>query len=41
MGISSCCLQLPKAEVIEKTELNSSEGSIGKSDVGTVRGNSD
>lgn len=26
MGISSCCLQLPKAEVIEKVELSFPEG---------------
>lgn len=35
MGIWSCCLQLPKAEVIEKMELNSSEGSIGEGEVVT------
>lgn len=41
MGLSTCCLQLSKAEVIQKMELTSSEGTIGKGDVVTVRRNSD
>lgn len=40
MGISSCCLQLPKAEVIEKVELSFPEGNTEKGEVLTVRGNS-
>lgn len=39
MGISRCCLQLPKAEVIE-VELSFPEGNIEKGEVLTIRGNS-
>jgi len=41
MEISRCCLQPSEAESTEKVELNSSEGSTGKGEVLTVRGNSD
>lgn len=40
MGISSCCLQLPKAEVIEKVELSFPKGNTEKGEVLTIRGNS-